>query len=107
MMLVALVAMGCKSELDKVIDKSTRAEELRAMLAQVAESQREDMEFLIVNMLDVDRDEMSLDLLKENVEYATLVREKNERAKALPKEVYQHDVLPFHVVDEVRDAGRK
>ena len=107
MMLVALVAMGCKSELDKAIDRSTRAEELRAMLAQVAESQREDMEFLIVNMLDVDRDEMSLDLLKENVEYATLVREKYEWAKALPKEVYQHDVLPFHVVDEVRDAWRK
>ncbi len=107
MMLVALVAMGCKSELDKAIDKSTRAEELRAMLAEVAENQREDMEFLIVNMLDVDRDEMSLDLLKENVEYATLVREKYEWAKALPKEVYQHDVLPFHVVDEVRDAWRK
>ena len=107
MMLVALVAMGCKSELDKAIDKSTRAEELRAMLAQVAESQREDMEFLIVNMLDADRDEMSLDLLKENVEYATLVRDKYEWAKALPKEVYQHDVLPFHVVDEVRDAWRK
>ena len=106
-MLVALVAMGCKSELDKAIDRSTRAEELRAMLAQVAESQREDMEFLIVNMLDVDRDEISLDLLKENVEYATLVREKYEWAKALPKEVYQHDVLPFHVVDEVRDAWRK
>ena len=106
-MLVALVAMGCKSELDKAIDKSTRAEELRAMLAQVAENQREDMEFLIVNMLDVDRDEMSLDLFKENVEYATLVREKYEWAKALPKEVYQHDVLPFHVVDEVRDAWRK
>ena len=106
-MLVALVAMGCKSELDKAIDKSTRAEELRAMLAQVADNQREDMEFLIVNMLDVDRDEMSLDLLKENVEYATLVREKYEWAKALPKEVYQHDVLPFHVVDEVRDAWRK
>lgn len=107
MMLVALVAMGCKSELDKVIDRSTRAEELRAMLAEVAENQREDMEFLIVNMLDVDRDEMSLDLLKENVEYATLVREKYEWAKALPKEVYLHDVLPFHVVDEVRDAWRK
>ena len=47
MMLVALVAMGCKSELDKAIDSSSRAEELRAMLAQVAESQREDMEFSV------------------------------------------------------------
>ena len=43
MMLVALVAMGCRSELDKAIDRSTRAEELRAMLAQVADNQREDM----------------------------------------------------------------
>ena len=77
------------------------------MLAELGDAQREDMEFLIVNMLDSDRNQMSLDLLKENVEYATLVRQKYEWAKALPKEVYQHDVLPFHVVDEVRDAWRK
>ena len=106
-MLVALVATGCKSALDKAIDSSSRPEELRTMLAELGDEQREDMEFLIVNMLDEDRNLMSLDLLKENVEYATMAREKYEWAKALPKEVYQHDVLPFHVVDEVRDAWRK
>ena len=106
-MLVALVATGCKSALDKAIESSSRPEELCTMLAELGENQREDMEFLIVNMLDEDRNLMSLDLLKENVEYATMVREKYEWAKALPKEVYQHDVLPFHVVDEVRDAWRK
>ena len=106
-MLVALAATGCKSALDKAIDSSSRPEELRTMLAELGDAQREDMEFLIVNMLDEDRNLMSLDLLKENVEYATMVREKYEWAKALPKEVYQHDVLPFHVVDEVRDAWRK
>ena len=105
--LVAIFAAGCSSELDKAIDSSSRPDELRSMLSELPENQREDMEFLIINMLDSDRDEMSLDLLKENVEYATMVREKYEWAKALPKEVYQHDVLPFHVVDEVRDAWRK
>ena len=105
--LAAFVAVGCGSELDKAIDSSSRHDELRSMLSELPENQREDMEFLIINMLDSDRDEMSLDLLKENVEYATMVREKYEWAKALPKEVYQHDVLPFHVVDEVRDAWRK
>ena len=106
-MLVALAATGCKSELDKALDSSPRGEELRTMLAELGDAEREDMEFLLVNMLASDRDEMSLDLLKENVAYANIAREKYEWAKALPKEVYQHDVLPFHVVDEVRDAWRK
>ena len=106
-MLVALAATGCKSELDEAIDSSPRAGELRAMLDELDGAEREDMEFLLINMLSSDRDNMSLDLLKENVEYANIAREKYEWAKALPKEVYQHDVLPFHVVDEVRDAWRK
>ena len=106
-MLVALAATGCKSELDEAIDSSPRAGELRAMLDELDGADREDMEFLLINMLASDRDNMSLDLLKENVEYANIAREKYEWAQALPKEVYQHDVLPFHVVDEVRDAWRK
>lgn len=106
-MLVALAATGCKSELDEAIDSSPRAGELRAMLDELDGAEREDMEFLLINMLSSDRDNMSLELLKENVEYANIAREKYEWAKALPKEVYQHDVLPFHVVDEVRDAWRK
>ena len=106
-MLVALAATGCKSELDKAINSSPRAGELRAMLDELDGAEREDMEFLLINMLSSDRDNMSLELLKENVEYANIAREKYEWAKTLPKDVYQHDVLPFHVVDEVRDAWRK
>ncbi|MBO7307669.1 MAG: transglutaminase domain-containing protein [Alistipes sp.] len=110
--LVAMFAVGCGSTADNValneaIDSSSRPDELRAMLAELPDNQVKDMEFLIINMLDSDRNEMPLDLLKENVEYATLVREKYEWTKAMPEEVYQHDVLPFHVVDEVRDAWRK
>lgn len=106
-MLAAMFAMGCSSELDKAIDSSPRASELRAMLDELDGAEREDMEFLLINMLSSDRDNMSLELLKENVVYANIAREKYEWAKTLPKEVYQHDVLPFHVVDEVRDAWRK
>ncbi len=106
-MLAAVFAVGCSSELDKAIDSSPRAGELRAMLDELDGAEREDMEFLLINMLASDRDNMSLELLKENVVYANIAREKYEWAKALPKEVYQHDVLPFHVVDEVRDAWRK
>ena len=106
-MLAAMFAMGCSSELDKAIDSSPRAGELRAMLNELDGAEREDMEFLLINMLSSDRDNMSLELLKENVVYANIAREKYEWAKTLPKEVYQHDVLPFHVVDEVRDAWRK
>ena len=106
-MLAAMFAMGCSSELDKAIDSSPRAGELRAMLDELDGAEREDMEFLLINMLSSDRDNMSLELLKENVVYANIACEKYEWAKTLPKEVYQHDVLPFHVVDEVRDAWRK
>ncbi|MBO7261912.1 MAG: transglutaminase domain-containing protein [Alistipes sp.] len=106
-MLAAVFAVGCSSELDKAIDSSPRAGELRAMLDELDGAEREDMEFLVLNMLSSDRDNMSLELLKENVVYANIAREKYEWAKALPKEIYQHDVLPFHVVDEVRDAWRK
>ena len=106
-MLAVMFAVGCKSELDKAIDSSPRAGELRAMLDELDGAEREDMEFLLINMLSSDRDNMSLELLKENVVYANIAREKYEWAKTLPKEVYQHDVLPFHVVDEVRDAWRK
>ena len=106
-MLATVFAVGCSSELDKAIDSSPRAGELRAMLDELDGAEREDMEFLLINMLSSDRDNMSLELLKENVAYANIAREKYEWAKTLPKEVYQHDVLPFHVVDEVRDAWRK
>jgi hypothetical protein len=108
----ALLFVGCgasekRSEVDKVVDASARPEALRAMLNELSAAERADMEYLVTNMLAADRDTMSLELLKENVAYARLVREKYEWAKALPEDVYLRDVLPYHVVDEVRDAWRK
>ena len=108
----ALLCVGCgapkkSSEVDKAIDASARPEALRAMLDELSAAERADMEYLVTNMLAADRDTMSLELLKENVAYARLAREKYEWAKALPEDVYRRDVLPYHVVDEVRDAWRK
>ena len=95
------------AELDKRLAESTRADELRELLHSLPEAQQADMAYLILNMLDEDLKSMDLELLKENVEYATIAREKYEWAKNLPLEVYQQDVLPYHVVDEVRDSWRK
>ena len=95
------------AELDKKLAESGREADLRKLLETTPENQHADMVYLLVNMLDEDRKNMDLELLKENVEYASMVREKYEWAKNLPLEVYQQDVLPHHVVDEVRDAWRK
>lgn len=95
------------AELDKRLAESGRADELRELLHSLPEAQQADMAYLILNMLDEDLKSMDLELLKENVEYATMAREKYEWAKNLPLEVYQQDVLPYHVVDEVRDSWRK
>ena len=110
--LAALAFVSCageaeKSELDKAIDASSRPEALRKLIAETPEAERRDMEYLVVNMLDSDRDTMSLELLKENVKYANIAREKYAWAQSLPEDVYLRDVLPYHVVDEVRDAWRK
>ena len=85
----------------------SRDAQLQALLEATPESQRADMEYLINNMIDEDRETMDLELLKENVAYANIAREKYAWAKSLPLEVYQQDVLPYHVVDEVRDSWRK
>lgn len=85
----------------------SRDAQLQALLEATPESQRADMEYLINNMIDEDRETMDLELLKENVAYANIAREKYTWAKSLPLEVYQQDVLPYHVVDEVRDSWRK
>lgn len=117
--IVALVAVGCTEAyqqgvpkewqvaLDAVIDSSERGNELRTLLEAVDKSQRKDMAYLIINMPDQDRETIDLELLKENVAYANIARERFQWAQQLPEEVYLCDVLPYAVVDEVRDAWRK
>ena len=95
------------AELDKALAESGREEALCTFLAEVPETQQRDAAYLLVNMYVEDLKNMDLELLRENLEYAALAREKYEWAQALPEEVYLQDVLPYHVVDEVRDAWRK
>ena len=95
------------AELDEALAESGREQALCTFLAEVPETQQRDAAYLLVNMYVEDLKNMDLELLRENLEYAALAREKYEWAQALPEEVYLQDVLPYHVVDEVRDAWRK
>lgn len=95
------------AELDAAIAESERSEEVLELLSTTPEEAQPEMAYLIANMYREDLRTMDLALLRENVEYAELVREKYTWAKALPEEVYLQDVLPYHVVDEVRDEWRK
>ena len=63
------------------------------------------MAWLIARMPCGDRDTMHLDLLRENVAYACRAREEFPWTKALPDSVFRNEVLPYAVVDEVRDGA--
>lgn len=65
------------------------------------------MAYLIAWMPQGDRDTMRLDLLRENVTYALRARAEFPWAQALPDSVFLNDVLPYAVVDEVRDSWRR
>lgn len=94
-------------ELEAAIASSARPEALGKLLDKNDAKYHDELAFLITHMPEADRDTMSLDLLMENVEYAHRARHHYAWAKSVPEEVYRTDVLPYHVVDEVRDAWRK
>lgn len=94
-------------ELEAAINASTRSEALKQLLKESNKQHREALEYLIAYMPKADRDTMSLSLLKENVEYALIAYERYPWTQALPKEVFYADVLPYYVVDEVRDSWRR
>lgn len=95
------------ADLEAAIAASSRPEALYELLDKSDAKFRDELAFLITYMPEEDRDTMSLELLMENVEYAHHVRHHYAWAKAVPEEIYRTDVLPYHVVDEVRDAWRK
>ena len=102
---------GYNPDTDKALqaafEASARGEALRKLVAETPEAEQRDMAYLIINMPEHDREAMDLELLKENVTYANIARGKYAWAKELPEEVYLCDVLPYAVVDEVRDSWRK
>lgn len=94
-------------KLEEAISTSARPEALKQLLDESDKEHREALGYLITYMPKADRDTMALNLLKENVEYALIAYDKYPWTQALPKEVFYTDVLPYYVVDEVRDAWRK
>ena len=93
--------------LKDAVASSARPEALKTLLADTDKKYHSELAYLITHMDATDRDTMSLPLLIENVYYAHQARNRFAWAKSLPEEVYLTDVLPYHVVDEVRDAWRK
>ena len=93
--------------LKDAIASSARPEALKALFADTDRKYHSELAYLITHMDAADRDTMSLPLLIENVCYAHQARQQFAWAKVLPEELYLTDVLPYHVVDEVRDAWRK
>ena len=100
-------ASSSNPELNGAIASSTRPEALQKLLKKTDKKYHNELAYLLINMPEADRDTMSLDLLVENVRLAHQVREQYPWTQSLPQEVYLTDVLPYYVVDEVRDAWRE
>lgn len=94
-------------ELKSAIASSPRSEELTALYEATPKASQRDMAYLLVNMPAGDRDTMNLELLAENVAYAAKARKEFAWSKDIPEQVYLSDVLPYFVVDEVRDSWRR
>ncbi len=100
------VPAACEHLLDAALAGCPRADSLRLLLRDTPRAEREAMAFLIAYMPEGDRDTMRLDLLRENVEYACRARRDYPWTRMLPDSVFLNEVLPYAVVDEVRDSWR-
>ncbi len=93
--------------LDEAFAKTENSVRLLEALKNTPRSEREGMAYLISYMTAGDLDTIDVALLKENVEYAYKVRREFEWTKELPDDIFLNEVLPYAVVDEVRDEWRK
>lgn len=92
--------------LDAALADCPRADSLRMLLRETLREEREAMAYLLAWMPGGDRDTMNLELLREDVAYACKAREIFPWTKELPDSIFLNEVLPYAVVDEVRDAWR-
>lgn len=112
LLLCACSRYGCgvpaemEPALDAALADCRRADSLRLLLRETSRAERQAMAYLIAFMPRGDRDTMRLALLRENVKYACLARARYPWTKALPDSVFLNEVLPYAVVDEVRDSWR-
>lgn len=101
------IPQSCHALLDKALDRSPQRSAWIGMLADLPQSQREGAAFLLINMPRGDRDTMEVELMRENIDFAYRARERFEWCAALPDSIFFNEVLPYAVVDEVRDSWRR
>ncbi len=82
------------------------ADELKKALAGVNAFEREGMEFLIENMPDRDLTSLKSDFLIENVRQAYATWKEVPWGKAIPKDIFLNNVLPYANINERRDNWR-
>lgn len=113
---VTLLAAACGSkhpaayelQLETALAHCTpsRADSLRAAIADAPVQEREALTYLIAFMPNSDRDTIPIALLHENVEYACRARTRFPWCSALPDSIFQNEVLPYAAADETRDSWR-
>lgn len=92
--------------LDEALEGVERRADLLDLLARLPLEERDEMAHLMAWMPHSDLDTMSLELLRENVAWACRAREEFSWCRELPEEIFLNEVLPYYVVDEVRDEWR-
>ncbi len=92
--------------LDKALDGSPQRDAWCEMLSELPEPQREGAAYVLANMPRGDVDTMSVELMRENIDYAYRARERFGWCAALSDSIFFNEVLPYTVVDEVRDSWR-
>ncbi len=113
-----LLLAGCTSRYPNVPEKyhslldraltvagDNRAE-LESALAEVPDSQKEGMAFLIAYMPEHDLQRLTAQFLTDNVTYAYQAREAFKWAAELPDSIFFNEVLPYASLNERRDNWR-
>jgi transglutaminase-like putative cysteine protease len=85
----------------------TNRTQIAEALAAVPAGQREGLQFLVENMPDRDLKSLSSGFLLENVALSYRAAEETPWAKAVPKEYFLNNVLPYASVTEDRVAWRQ
>lgn len=111
MALVLVLALASCAQQDEQLtlalnQSGSNKAELEKAIKHYKGEQREAMEFLVKYMPERDLTTLTADFLIENLDYAYKAREEFPWAKAVDKEIFFNDVLPYVSLNERRDQWR-
>lgn len=86
--------------------ETTDAPSAAAQDVERARRREEARRFLDEHMPERDRGKLSAELLAANLDYALRAREEFPWSSSVPEELWLNDVLPYAVLDEVRESWR-